>query len=135
MEATDEQGRKLDATDGFELPDLGGSPLEPRVFTSVYYDVPERSLSDAGLTLRRRTERGLSVWQLKLPLADSRLELEEPGGPAGPPEQLRRLLVAHLRDRTREPIAELRTHRRGALASRNGSTAAGPIAAGAGMGP
>ncbi len=123
MEATDEHERKLDAPDGFELPDLGGSPLEPRVFTSVYYDVPERSLSDAGLTLRRRTERGLSVWQLKLPLADSRLELEEPGGPAGPPEQLRRLLVAHLRDRTLEPIAELRTHRRGALVSRNGSTA------------
>jgi CHAD domain-containing protein len=123
VDATDEHERKLDAPDGFELPDLGGSPLEPRVFTSVYYDVPERSLSNAGITLRRRTERGLSVWQLKLPQADSRLELEQPGGPTGPPEELRRLLAAHLRDRQLEPIAELRTRRRGELVSRNGSTA------------
>jgi inorganic triphosphatase YgiF len=123
VDATDEHERKLDAPDGFELPDLGGSPLEPRVFTSIYYDVPERSLSNSGITLRRRTERGLSVWQLKLPQADSRLELEQPGGPAGPPEELRRLLTAHLRDRQLEPIAELRTRRRGELVSRNGSTA------------
>jgi CHAD domain-containing protein len=123
VDATDEHERKLDAPDGFELPDLGGSPLEPRVFTSIYYDVPERSLSNSGITLRRRTERGLSVWQLKLPQADSRLELEQPGGPARPPEELRRLLTAHLRDRQLEPIAELRTRRRGELVSRNGSTA------------
>ena len=123
MDATAEYERKLDAPDGFELPELGGSPLEPRVFTSVYYDVPERSLSDAGITLRRRTERGLSVWQLKLPQADSRLELEQPGGPAGPPDELRRILTAHLRDGQLAPIAELRTRRRGELVARNGSTA------------
>jgi CHAD domain-containing protein len=123
MDATSEHERKLDAPDGFELPDLGGSPLEPRVFTSVYYDVPSRSLSNAGITLRRRTERGLSLWQLKLPQADSRLELEQPGGPAGPPDELRLLLAAHLRDGELAPIAELRTRRRGELVARNGSTA------------
>jgi CHAD domain-containing protein len=123
VDTTTEHERKLDAPDGFELPDLGGSPLEPRVFTSVYYDVPERSLSNAGITLRRRTERGLSVWQLKLPLKDSRLELEQPGGPAGPPEELRRLLTAHLRGEQLAPIAELHTRRRGSLVARNGSTA------------
>lgn len=78
MDATLEHERKLQAPDGFELPALGGSPLEPRVFTSVYYDVPNRSLTNAGITLRRRTERGKSVWQLKLPQADARLELEQP---------------------------------------------------------
>ena len=123
MDATDEHERKLDAPDGFVLPDLGGSPLEPRVFTSIYYDVPTRSLSNSGITLRRRTERGLSVWQLKLPQADSRLELEQPGGPVGPPDELRRLLAAHLRDGELAPIAELRTRRRGELVARNGSTA------------
>ena len=76
MEATAEYERKLEAPEGFELPDLGGEPLEPRVFTSVYHDTPERSLAHAGLTLRRRTERGRSVWQLKLPAGDARLELE-----------------------------------------------------------
>jgi CHAD domain-containing protein len=123
VDVTDEHERKLDAPDGFELPDLGGSPLEPRVFTSVYYDVPERSLSYAGITLRRRTEHGLSAWQLKLPQAGSRLELSQLGGPAGPPEELRRLLAAHVRDRSLLPIAELRTRRRGALVTRDGSTA------------
>lgn len=123
MEATAELERKLDAPAGFELPDLGGEPLEPRVFTSVYYDTPGRSLAHAGITLRRRTERGLSVWQLKLPAGDARLELEEPGGPAAPPGALAKLLVAHLRHGTVARVAELRTRRHGALVARNGTTA------------
>jgi hypothetical protein len=123
VDATVEHERKLQAPDGFELPALGGSPLEPRVFTSVYYDVPSRSLTNAGITLRRRTERGKSVWQLKLPQADARLELEQPGGPTGPPDELRQLLLAHLRDRPVESIAELRTRRRGELVERGESTA------------
>ena len=123
MDATVEHERKLQAPDGFELPELGGTPLEARVFTSVYYDVPSRSLSNAGITLRRRTERGKSVWQLKLPAEDARLELEQPGGPTGPPEELAKLLVAHLRGIRVEPIAELRTRRRGELVQRADSTA------------
>jgi len=123
VDATVEHERKLQAPDGFELPELGGTPLETRVFTSVYYDVPSRSLSNAGITLRRRTERGKSVWQLKLPADDARLELEQPGGPTGPPDELARLLVAHLRGIRVEPIAELRTRRRGELVERSGSTA------------
>jgi CHAD domain-containing protein len=123
VDATVEHERKLQAPDGFELPPLGGTPLEARVFTSVYYDVPSRSLSNSGITLRRRTERGKSVWQLKLPADDARLELEQPGGPTGPPEELAKLLVAHLRGIRVEPIAELRTRRRGELVERSGSTA------------
>jgi len=123
MEAAAEHERKLEAPDGFELPDLGGEPLEPRVFTSVYYDTDGRSLARAGITLRRRTERGRSVWQLKLPADDARLELEEPGGPAGPPETMAKLLSAHLRNGPVEPVAELRTRRHGALVSRNGTKA------------
>ena len=58
MRATSEHERKLDAPAGFRLPPLGGQPLEPRVFTSVYYDVPGGSLAAVGITLRRRTENG-----------------------------------------------------------------------------
>jgi CHAD domain-containing protein len=123
VDATVEHERKLQAPDGFELPALGGTPLEARVFASVYYDVPSRSLSNSGITLRRRTERGKSVWQLKLPAEDARLELEQPGGPVGPPDELAKLLVAHLRGVRVEPIAELRTRRRGELVERAGSTA------------
>ena len=123
MEAAAEYERKLEAPEGFELPDLGGEPLEPRVFTSVYYDTDDRSLARAGLTLRRRTERGRSLWQLKLPSEDSRLELEEAGGPAAPPSSLAKLLTAHLRHGPVAPVAELRTRRTGSLVARDGTTA------------
>jgi CHAD domain-containing protein len=123
VDVTAEHERKLEAPEGFELPELGGAPLEPRVFTSVYYDTEDGSLTRSGITLRRRTEHGRSVWQLKLPAAEARLELEEPGGPAEPPVEIARLLVAHLRHGPVEPVAELRTRRRGALVTRNGTTA------------
>ncbi|HEY2073492.1 MAG TPA: CYTH and CHAD domain-containing protein [Gaiellaceae bacterium] len=123
MEALAEYERKLEAPEGFELPDLGGEPLEPRVFTSIYHDTADRSLAHAGITLRRRTERGRSVWQLKLPAGDARLELEEPGGPAAPPKAIADLLVAHLRHGPAVPVAELRTRRHGALVARRGTTA------------
>jgi CHAD domain-containing protein len=123
VQATVEHERKLEAPSGFELPDLGGEPLEPRVFTSIYHDTGDRSLARAGITLRRRTERGSSVWQLKLPVNGARLELEEPGGPAGPPDRLRALLHAHERHASLEPIAELRTRRHGSLVTRDRITA------------
>jgi CHAD domain-containing protein len=123
MEQTLEREVKLEAPEGFALPDLGGEPLESRVFTSVYHDTADRSLARAGITLRRRTERGKSVWQLKIPANGARMELEEPGGPAGPPASLRSLLRAHERRAALAPVAELRTHRHGALVNRNGDTA------------
>ena len=123
MRATTEHERKLEAPAGFRLPPLGGRPLEPRVFTSVYYDVPGGSLADGGITLRRRIENGHGVWQLKLPADDSRLELEAEGGPGQPPAELLTLLRAHLRRGPLERVAELRTHRSGELVARNGTTA------------
>lgn len=123
METTVEYERKLEAPPGFELPDLGGEPLETRVFTSIYHDTADHSLARAGITLRRRTERGKSVWQLKLPVDGARIEIEEPGGPNGPPEGLRALLRAHERRGDLAPVAELRTRRHGALVTRGAATA------------
>ena len=123
VEETVEREVKLDVPDGFELPDLGGQPLEPRVFTSVYHDTADRSLARAGITLRRRTELGRSVWQLKLPIDEARLELEEPGGPSGPPDRLRALLRAHERHDRVAPLAALRTRRHGVVVDRDGSSA------------
>jgi CHAD domain-containing protein len=124
MQTTKEQERKLDAPEGFELPELGGEQLESRLFHSQYFDVPGGSLTEAGITLRRRTEHGASVWQLKLPAGDARLELEAVGGPAELPSELHGLLTAHLRRGSLTPVAELRTRRRGELVTRNGTTAA-----------
>ena len=123
VRATSEYERKLDAPAGFQLPPLGGRPLEPRVFTSVYYDVGGESLAAVGITLRRRTENGRGVWQLKLPADHSRLELEADGGPEQPPAELLDLLWAHLRHGPFQQVAELRTRRSGELVARNGTTA------------
>jgi CHAD domain-containing protein/adenylate cyclase class IV len=114
MRATVERELKLDADDGFELPELAGERLPDRVFTSTYYDTPSRSLAQAGITLRRRVENRRAVWQLKLPRSGTaRAEIEARGGAIGPPPELARLLVVHLREGGLEPVAVLRTRRSG----------------------
>jgi CHAD domain-containing protein len=108
-----ERELKLDPPDDFVLPPLEGDVLDTRLFTSTYHDTPTRSLARAGITLRRRVENGLSTWQLKLPRDGGRAEIAAPGSPAGPPPELRALLVAHLRHGELEPVATLRTRRSG----------------------
>jgi CHAD domain-containing protein len=103
---------------------LDGEPLEERRFTSTYYDTGDHRLARSGITLRRRVEQGKSVWQLKVPRATARLELELPGGPSGPPQQMRDLLFAFLRRGELAPVAKLRTLRRGLrMAADRGSSA------------
>ncbi len=125
MRSTLERELKLDPGEGFTLPDLPGERLESRLFTSTYYDTPDRSLAGAGLTLRRRVENGLSRWQLKLPRGgNARAELEAPGGPVGPPAPLADLLVAHVRHGRLGPVATLRTRRAGVRVADEGQTIA-----------
>lgn len=113
MRETVERELKLEAAGDFELPALPGAEID-RVFTSTYVDTPARSLTAAGITLRRRLENRRSLWQLKLPRSGARAELESRGGPAGPPPELAALLTAHTRLHGElEPIAVLRTRRRG----------------------
>ncbi len=113
MQTFVERELKLESPADFVLPPLKGQPLEGRLFTSTYYDTPSRSLARAGITLRRRVENGLSSWQLKLPREDGRAEISAPGGPAGPPAEMRALLLAHLRHGALEAVATLRTRRTG----------------------
>ena len=113
METSIERELKLEPPDDFVLPRLDGDRLDARVFTSTYYDTTTRSLARAGITLRRRVEHGLSSWQLKLPRDDGRAEIAAPGGPGGPPDELRALLAAHLRHGGLESVATLRTRRSG----------------------
>ena len=114
MRETLERELKLDVEPSFALPQLEGEPLRERVFTSTYHDTPPRSLAYAGLTLRCRVEDRSSLWQLKLPRpGGARAELEVAGDPDAPPEELVRLLQAHLRHGPLEPVAVLRTHRSG----------------------
>jgi CHAD domain-containing protein len=107
---TVEREQKWVPDDGFRLADLG----EPatRVFSSTYHDTPDLRLACHGITLRRRVEDGSRLWQLKIPTADARAELESPGSSDSPPAELTRLLAVHLRDETLGPVARLRTRRR-----------------------
>jgi CHAD domain-containing protein len=109
-----ERELKLEPPDGFTLPPLDGEGLDERLFTSTYYDTPDRSLAHAGITLRRRLENGVSRWQLKLPRGENaRSEIESLGGPAAPPDELLAVLKVHLRHGDLEPVATLRTRRAG----------------------
>ncbi len=110
---TIERELKLSATPDFRLPELPGERLEPRVFTSTYVDTTDLRLARAGVTLRRRAEAGIGVWQLKLPHGADRLELEQPGGPSAPPPELLDLVTAYHRGSRLDPVARLRTRRTG----------------------
>jgi CHAD domain-containing protein len=121
---TRERELKLSIPADFFLPELAGEPLEPRTFTSTYFDTADRALARAGLTLRRRVENRKGLWQLKLPGKGERLELESPGGPAAPPADLADLLVGVLRGRDLERAAVLRTRRSGIRAEVDGRAAA-----------
>jgi CHAD domain-containing protein len=121
---TRERELKLTIPAGFSLPELPGEPIEPRTFTSTYFDTPDRALARAGLTLRRRVENRKGLWQLKLPGKGERLELESPGGPTAPPGDLADLLVGLLRGRELEKAAVLRTRRSGIRAHENGHAVA-----------
>jgi CHAD domain-containing protein len=118
IKSTEEHELKLAVEAGFELPELGGTELEPRLFTSTYHDAPDLRLARLGITLRRRTENGKALWQLKLPQGDHRLELEVPGPPVKPPAELTRLLVGVLRAAPLAPVATLRTRRKGIRVTR-----------------
>ncbi len=130
MKATEERELKLGVGPGFRLPDLPGERLTPRVLTSVYLDTSDHRLATAGVTLRRRAERGRRHWQLKLPRGHARLELELPDTSSGtgkrgrargrravddPPAEMVDLVTAYTRGAALIPVATLRSRRQGVM--------------------
>ncbi|MCP9485140.1 MAG: CYTH and CHAD domain-containing protein [Gaiellaceae bacterium MAG52_C11] len=113
MRETLEREVKLRAGEAFELPELGGQTIEPRLFDSTYHDSRDHRLAQYGATLRHRVENGKGLWQLKLPRGVARLELELEGRPTRPPEKMLTLLPAYLRGAKLVPVARLRTRRTG----------------------
>jgi CHAD domain-containing protein len=86
-------------------------PPEPRTIDGVnsaevtYYDVPERRLALAALTLSRSLENGKGLWRLELPRSNGdSLRVEQAGGPARPPVEVRRVMPAFLRSSKVEPV-------------------------------
>jgi CHAD domain-containing protein len=107
-----ERELKLSVPSGFHLPELGGTELPDRSFVSTYHDTQDLRLARHGVTFRHRIENGSGLWQLKLPSGEARIELEEPGPPARPPERLLALLVALLRGSELVRVARLGTRRK-----------------------
>jgi CHAD domain-containing protein len=101
---------------------LAGEPIEPRTFVSTYHDTPDRRLGRIGITLRRRVENGVSRWQLKLPRAAGRLEVERRAGPARVPAGIAQLLEGVLHGTELEQAATLETRRSGRRAILDGGT-------------
>jgi CHAD domain-containing protein len=65
----------------------------------AYYDLPQRRLGLAGLTLSRRLEHGRGIWHLELPRThDEPFVVEQVGGPVTPPSDVRRVLPAFFRN-------------------------------------
>ncbi|MGN6378918.1 MAG: CHAD domain-containing protein [Gaiellales bacterium] len=112
MRATTERELKL-AGDNVRIADLQGEPVADRTFVSTYHDTPDLRLAEAGLTLRHRAEGRSSLWQLKLPQTDARLEVEVGGRPSVVPSRILSLLRAHLRSSELHVVAALRTERSG----------------------
>jgi CHAD domain-containing protein len=113
LNRTLERELKLGAGPRFRLPFLPGQPLEPQLLVSTYYDTPELALAAGKITLRHRVQRRRGLWQLKLPRADARLELELAGARDEVPEQISDLVRAYVRRSELLPIATLRTRRIG----------------------
>ncbi len=75
-----------------------------RTFTATYVDTPDRRLARAGIPLRRRVEKGKSVWEARI--GDTMVSA--PGGPVGPPAELQRVLAALLRGDEVVQVARVR---------------------------
>jgi CHAD domain-containing protein len=114
---------KLSVGPDFALPPL---PVEatPRDLRAVYFDTSDHRLARRGVTLRRRLEDGRDVWQLKLPAAGGRIEVECDADGAAIPDELARLVTAHVRGLELHPLAELHTVRRAVRVTSEGQPAA-----------
>ncbi len=95
---------------------LTASEEAPLRLSATYFDTEDLSLQGHGITLRYRTgEQAGPLWTLKLPVNGDntlRSELEFAGEPDQPPEEVRTLLFAFLRNRSLIPVAEIKTRRR-----------------------
>ena len=75
-----------------------------RSFTATYVDTADRRLARAGIPLRRRVEKGKSIWEARV----GETTVSVPGGPAQPPAELQRVLAALLRGKEVIQVARLR---------------------------
>jgi CHAD domain-containing protein len=76
-----------------------------QVFTATYHDTPDRRLAHASISLSRRLENGVGLWEAKI----GDVVVAAPGGPADLPDVLMRRLRAPLHRGRLEAVARLRS--------------------------
>jgi CHAD domain-containing protein len=76
-----------------------------RSFVATYVDTPDRRLARAGIPLRRRVEKGKSIWEASV----GGTTVSATGGPARPPAELRRILATLLRGQELIQVARVRS--------------------------
>src|SRR5579875_1024475 len=116
-----ERELKFDVPDGWDLAAVpepatlvppGGSLQRDVIhLESTYFDTPDRSLLDAGLTLRRRTGDADVGWQLKVPDGEARTEVRLPLDGPHVPDELRELTLGAGAGGQLQPVATLVTDR------------------------
>ena len=74
-------------------------------FTATYHDTTDRRLTRADISLRRRMQNGVGIWEAEI-AGDV---IAERGGPANVPERIRRALIATLRDAEVVEVARIRS--------------------------
>ncbi len=111
-----ERETKWDVDERFTLPDLddlvkGGTVAHDTVhMANTYYDTPLRDLEKHGILLRRREGGDETGWQLKIPSAGGRTELQWPMSDA-PPSELVDLLTGITLGKPLFEIANIHTLR------------------------
>lgn len=112
-----ERENKWDVDDRFEVPDLASCFGAARVeedtvdLVSEYYDTRDRDLQAHRVLVRRRSGEDDTGWQVKLPAADGRTELQWPLTDK-PPKSLLDLLVGLSLGKPLEQLATVHTVRR-----------------------
>jgi CHAD domain-containing protein len=104
---SDLKGGRVDSVDDLPTLDL----------RSTYYDTEDLRLARSGVTVRyRRGEPQAAGWDLKLPVASSRVaerdELHFDGTPGRVPDAIKTLVTAFVRSSVLRAVATLRTKRR-----------------------
>jgi CHAD domain-containing protein len=83
---------------------LAASPNGGHVFTATYHDTPDRRLARAGISLRRRMENGVGMWEADI----AGTVVAAAGGPVDLPEELARRLRAPLQRAELVEVVRLR---------------------------
>lgn len=116
--------RKFDVDESTLSPSFAGlaaigriEKQPPQTLHAIYFDTPARDLAAKKVTLRRRSGGPDEGWHLKLPAGpDARTEIRAPLGTADAdhdcvPDELRDVVLAIVRDRPLQPVAQINTTR------------------------